>query len=159
MDDAFGMRTAEMAAAYGTCARRQIGAAVFDATGERFTWAANGPPAALPACIDTPCPAADIPAGRGNAATPCHGVHAEARALRRATFTPHTVYSTKAPCTACTLMLLDTPAQRIVFSVASNETTNRDLWVSAGREWIHHVEGAGDESRIHSPYTASEEAA
>lgn len=137
MTDARGMAAALTISSAGRCKRRQIGAALADENDYVLATAANGPPDCMASCFDKPCPAADIPAGQGNAATACYGVHAEIRALlrtddiRRA----RSLYSTKAPCTACTLALLQTGVQRIVFMTGSNETTNRDLWHAAGREW------------------------
>ena len=137
MSDARGMAAALAISSAGRCKRRQIGAAISDEDGYVLVVAANGPPDCMASCFDEPCPAADVPAGQGNATTACYGVHAEMRALvrmndaRRA----RSIYCTKAPCTTCTRTLLDTSIKRVIFMTASNETTNRDLWQAAGREW------------------------
>ena len=139
MNDAHGIAAALGVSTSGRCKRRKIGAAVCDASGRILGIGMNGTPDCMADCHEKPCPAADLPAGQGNAATACYGVHAEVRALLAAgnPRDAHTLYATKAPCTNCTLMMLQTGVRRIVFMTSSNETTNRDLWQGAGREWVH----------------------
>jgi deoxycytidylate deaminase len=129
------MKLAVLAAQQGTCPRRKIGACLYDANGEILGEGHNGVNG------ECACPGRDVPAGAGNAA--CYGIHAEVRALMQATEAGHkpsevaSCYSTKAPCTNCTLMLLATGCKKIVFQVDSNETLNKEIWIDAGREWIH----------------------
>lgn len=83
------------------------------------------------------CPAKGTQPGTGP--SDCFGMHAEIRALMDVSgwmrSSMHTIECTKAPCLACTRVLLGTPIQRVVFHIPSNETENRDLWLSYGRQW------------------------
>ena len=132
------MKLALFASEHGTCPRRKIGAVVYDVNGEILGIGHNGVEG------ECSCPGRDVPAGAGNAA--CYGIHAEVRALMEAFTTGYkpqdiaSCYSTKAPCTSCTLMLLATRCKKIVFRTNSNETLNKDVWTNAGREWVHQPE-------------------
>lgn len=125
----------------GTCPRRKIGAVLYDRNGEVLGEGWNGVDGVRDGVCD--CPGRHIPAGAGNAA--CYGIHAEVRALMQAmqNHAPAEIgscYSTKAPCTNCTLMLLATGCNKIVFKIESNETLNREIWLNAGRQWVHQPE-------------------
>ena len=117
----------------GTCARRQIGCALFKKDWQLLSTGFNGPLRGV-----CECPGKSVPAGAGNA--DCYGIHAEIRALLEVKHPNQIAYciSTKAPCKACTLALLGTTCENIYFLTASNETENRDLWEKAGRKWIHY---------------------
>lgn len=128
------LEVARELASAGRCPRRGIGCVIAGADGSILGAGSNGPPQSLGPCA---CPGRDVPAGAGTAV--CYGVHAEVRALVAAAAAfdrLHTVVSTKAPCTNCVLNLLETPVQVIIFETGSNETTNRDLWLAAGRNWV-----------------------
>ncbi len=121
----------------GRCKRRQIGCVLTDENGAILASASNAPPDQMQSCFDNPCPDADVPAGAGTA-TQCYAVHAEQRALMACDVSKlRKVFSTKAPCTSCTLMLLNTPCEEIAFVTDSNEKTNEKLWRDAGRKWTH----------------------
>lgn len=126
----FDLKTLETAIA--SCGRRKIAAIVSNDMGVQLGCGANGP-----LCGGCDCPARGTKPGTGPA--DCYGIHAEIRALFdvKPWLYPemHTIECTKAPCLACTRVLLGTPIQRIVFNIASNETENRDLWLAAGRVW------------------------
>ena len=129
------MKLAVLASERGTCPRRKIGAVVYDANGKILGEGHNGVDG------ECSCPGRDVPAGAGNAA--CYGIHAEVRALMQAFASgarPEDIascYSTKAPCASCVATLLATGCKKVVFRVASNETLNREIWLAAGREWVH----------------------
>ena len=135
MKIAGAMRAAQQASNDGTCQRRKIGAVVCDRDGNILGVGHNGTNG------ECSCPGRDVPAGAGNAA--CYGIHAEVRALMaafEAGAKPADIascYSTKAPCTSCTLLLLATGCSEIVFQKESNETLNRDIWLNAGRSWVY----------------------
>ena len=122
------------AAEAGTCARRKIGAAAYDADGNLLAAAANGRPACLGSCLDSPCPGADVPAGQGGA--DCRGVHAEERIFMTIPMGRiHTLASTKAPCTGCTLKAIEHGVKVIRFITPSNETKNAEIAKAAGVDW------------------------
>lgn len=127
-------------AAFGTCNRRQIGCVLVNEHGYTMMGGYNGPPRSLGSCREDEvhCPARDLPAGSGGAQTACYGVHAEVRALRHIGHDAaiHTIVCTKAPCLACTLLLLETSCQVIAFKTGSNETENKTVWEQAGRTWL-----------------------
>lgn len=120
------MRIALEASKAGTCARRKIGAAAFDADGELIGVAANGRPECMGSCLDVPCPGADVPAGAGTA--DCRAIHAEERlfmSIPRGRI--HTLYSTKAPCTGCTLKAIEHGVKVVRYAIESNETRNSEI--------------------------------
>ena len=134
--DEYYLKYAEIIAEdHGACRRRKIGCILTDIDHKPLALEANGRPDVLGSCMNDPCPDAHVPAGAG--AKGCYALHAEMKALMQCD--PEmvfTAYSTKAPCTACVISLLQTGCQRIVFRTASNEQTNRQLWEKAGRKWI-----------------------
>ena len=122
------------ASTHGTCARRKIGAAAYDEQGNLLGVAANGRPECLGSCLESPCPGANVPAGAGGA--DCRGVHAEERlfmSIPRGRI--HTIVSTKAPCTGCTLKSIEHGVKHIHFVTASNETKNAEIAREAGLSW------------------------
>lgn len=135
------MHAATEAAQAGTCARRKIGAAAFNIDGEVLGVAANGRPECLGSCLDSPCPGANVPAGAGGA--DCRGVHAEERlfmSIPRGRI--HALYSTKAPCTGCTLKAIEHGVKVIRFAIASNETRNAEIAADAGIDFALHEQSA-----------------
>lgn len=144
------LRLAIKLAQSGTCARRQVGCVVTTTDCVLVAFGYNGRPHALGDCRnDELCPDKNVPAGSGTGglSVACYGIHAEERALQmvigdRRAASVDTLYCSKAPCTRCVLQWLETSLKRIVFSTPSNETTNRELWEKAGREWVHLPECA-----------------
>jgi dCMP deaminase len=143
MNDQMLLDWADKVAKNGTCNRRQIGCVLVTAQGAMISSGHNGRPANIGNCLeDKFCPGREVPAEAGaTQAVACYGVHAEQRAVMAASKDDmwghiHTAFCSKAPCTQCVLLLLETPCVRIVVKTPSKETVNRELWVKAGREWI-----------------------
>ena len=59
--DATGIALAKVWATRGTCARRRVGAVLFDADGYQLAAGYNGPAAGEPHCTERPCPGAGWP--------------------------------------------------------------------------------------------------
>lgn len=139
-DDEYLMKCAEYMARNSRCRRRAIGCVLVDTDNVVIAHGFNGTPMSIESCIDVPCPDAEVEAGKGKGCK-CYGVHSEIRALMSlnddAKRRLHACYSNKAPCTTCVATLLETNCQKIVFRIPSNETDNKELWESAGREWVH----------------------
>lgn len=127
----------------GTCSRRKIGCIIVDKEGNILAEGFNGRPKSLGNCLEKPCPGANIPAGVGaTQKVACYGLHGEIRAMLRFSKLStirdiYAIFSTKAPCLSCVITLLETPCEYIVFSIASNETENKELWENQGRYWIN----------------------
>lgn len=125
----------------GTCARRAVGAALWDARGGELATGYNGPASGQPHCVDLDhrCPAADAPPG--TALSACEAIHAEANALLvcRDVSAVHTCYVTSSPCLDCVKLLANTGCRRIVFAdpyVHDDEARAR--WLRGiGRTWEH----------------------
>lgn len=117
--------------AKGNCHRRKIGCILYDKQGVIISTGYNGPLSG-----QCNCPGKHILAGAGGNVE-CYAIHAEMRALLTANslLKLHKCITNKAPCRACTLVLLGTSCQIIEFEIESNETENRKLWEKAGRIW------------------------
>lgn len=123
------------------CGRRKIAAVVLDDKDVILGDGVNGP-----LSCECMCPAKGTEPGSGP--SDCYGVHAEIKALLKVhgffdnLRACRTIVCTKAPCLACTRVLLGTPIRTIIFQIDSNETENREKWEAAGREWYHAQEKA-----------------
>lgn len=127
-----------------TCHRRSIGCLLVDKEGHVLSSGFNGSPLQIGNCKDdeTICPDRNLPAGAGtNKYVKCYGVHAEIRALKdcKNISDVYAMFSTKAPCLQCTLTLLTTPCELIVFEEPSNETLPKEIWVNSGFQWIQWI--------------------
>ena len=125
----------------GRCSRRKIACVITDKNGEILCYGYNGPPAPMESCLVNPCPGANVAPGQGaTEIVECYGIHSEIAAIielgkRGLLNKAHAIYCNKAPCRNCVPALIATPIKKIVFRIMSRETINRDLWLSAGREW------------------------
>jgi dCMP deaminase len=131
------LRMAELASQRGTCARRKVGCVLVDRYNHVLATGYNGVAAGRPHCIDAPCPGASYASGQGLHL--CEAVHAEQNALIqcRDTMTIETAYCTASPCVHCLRMLLNTSCKRIVFRELYPHAESANLWMAAGRDWIH----------------------
>jgi dCMP deaminase len=140
--DTWFLRLATVASQQATCVRRAVGCVLVDESKKILGVGFNGVPAGLPHCSEGhPCPGADRPSGQG--LDECFATHAEANALLqcRDVGKIHAVYSTTAPCIQCVKLLLNTSAQKIIFSEDYAHTAPKLLWESVGREWVHLKDG------------------
>lgn len=119
-----------------SCRKLKVGAVLVDKTNRIIGSGYNGTPRGLVHCLDKPCNGVDAPKG----ADLCEAVHAEANALLNC-HNPEGIYAlycTHAPCLRCTKTLLNTSCEAIVF--LDNERVEQpaqDLWLRAGRAWLH----------------------
>lgn len=136
------MEAAQYAALHGTCFRRSVGCVLVDQEGDIISSGHNGAPLLLGDCLndDSICPDRDVPAGQGMGKFCCFGIHAEIRALKdcKNISDIYMIYSTKAPCFQCVLILMTTPCQYIIFLTASVETTNKEFWEKVGGVWLNY---------------------
>jgi deoxycytidylate deaminase len=122
------------ASSFGTCKKRQIGAAAYSDDWKLIATASNGRPEPLGRCLDSPCPGAHEKAGSG--APGCYGVHAEEKIFARSQIgSIFALFSTKAPCLGCTLKAIDFGVREIYFITESTETANREVAEQAGLVW------------------------
>lgn len=139
--DEYGLEIAKTVATRATCSRRKVGCVFTDQRGRILSTGYNGQAPGEDHCIDRPCPGAK--ARSGTCLDLCEAAHAEINAL---SFCPdinkvYTIYVTTSPCNDCIKALLNTSAQRIVFSEEYTQEPNvaKARWLRAGREWIHHA--------------------
>lgn len=115
-DDVQGLALAQAAASSSQCVRRQVGAVVLDQYGTLVSAGANEAPgceAKCPRASSTAPPYSPYSTGPGS----CIAVHAEVRALLRASWGDlrgGTIYVTCDPCTDCAKIICDTPLARLV---------------------------------------------
>lgn len=130
--DEYFLRIAQVVASRATCIRRSVGCVLVDPDKHIIATGYNGLSVGEAHCIDVPCPHALNKSG-----TPCNAIHAENNALLQCHDTSriHTVYCTASPCIACTRLLLNTSAKRIVFIEEYPHKESMILWCSDNRLW------------------------
>lgn len=120
---------------------------LLDRSGHVIATGYNGVASGLPHCNEygrhvstkdypNACAAADAPSGQS--LDGCQAIHAEQNALLqcREVREIQTAYVTASPCMTCTKLLLNTGCKRIVYLEEYPHATAKDLWLSAGREWV-----------------------
>lgn len=130
------LEVAEVLAQRATCCKLKVGAVLVDRHHRIIGSGYNGVPRGLPHCIDEPCAGALAPKG----ADLCIAVHAEQNALLNCHDTEgvYACYVTHAPCLRCTKTLMNTSCEAIIFLNNDHvEEPARDLWLKAGRAWLH----------------------
>lgn len=120
-----------------SCARRSIGCVILGINGRRLFEMGlgyNGTPSSMENCKHhKTCPDAETPAGHGAfGRVRCFGMHAEHRAILDAWYRsslyggygPKNIWAcvcTKAPCTLCTSMLMETGCKVIIYDTEPND--------------------------------------
>lgn len=144
--DAWAMQLAQLTAQRSTCCRRAVGCVLLNEKGHVIATGYNGVAAGLPHCnehdptyefgLPYACPGAHAPSGTNLDA--CQAIHAEQNAMLQCknVYEIHTAYVTASPCITCTKLLLNTGCKRIVFVEEYPHEQAKDLWVSAGRDWV-----------------------
>lgn len=137
--DSYFVDMARLVARRATCARRAVGCVLVDVNNHVLATGYNGVARTRPHCIDSPCKGAHQPSG--TALHACEAIHAEANALIQCHDVDriHTCYCTASPCVQCLRLLLNTSCGRIVFAEQYPHSESRDMWISAGREWVHWI--------------------
>jgi dCMP deaminase len=149
--DEYFMRIAHEVAKRATCMRRHVGAVVvldkrILATGY------NGAPSGLPHCMETGCLRDEMNVPSGERTELCRGLHAEMNALLQGArhgvrMEGGTVYTTLAPCSLCSKMIINSGIKRVVAGIDYPETFGRDMLQAAGVELVtlrDEEEGAGE---------------
>jgi dCMP deaminase len=138
--DDWAMSIAKITAKQSTCKRRAVGAVLVNFKGHILATGYNGVASKQPHCIDAEhaCVGADTPIGVSS--DTCQALHAEQNALLQCKnmYDIHTAYVTLSPCITCCKLLLNTSCQRIVFLDEYPHGASKELWTSAGREWIKY---------------------
>lgn len=139
--DTYFLQMARLVASRTTCCRRAVGCVLVDARGHVLATGYNGVAAGLPHCnAHDPFHPTGYPFACGGASSPsgtnlegCEAIHAEQNAVLqcRDIWAIDTVYCTTEPCMTCTKLLLNTGAQRVVFSETYPHSRGRELWSRA----------------------------
>jgi dCMP deaminase len=134
---AYFMQLATRASEQSHCLRRKVGAVIVDSNLNIKALTYNGPARGRPHCDEGhPCHGVNLAPGQDR----CEGLHAEQSAVLAAGNTPDlfAIYVTEAPCFACAKFLLHTSIQTIyVPADADMQEHSKDLWLSAGRNWLN----------------------
>ena len=110
-----------------TCARRDVGCVLVNASHDVIAIGYNGGPRKSAHCKDEPCPGAGHASGTGLEL--CAAIHAEQNALLRCHGSEvHTAYVTASPCMHCVKMLVNTMCRRIVFLEEYSQLGARTYW-------------------------------
>lgn len=123
-----------------TCARRSVGCVLTNKYGRIISIGHNGVPKDFPHCTDVPCAGVSFPSGtRLNS---CESIHAEQNAIAfcHDIMDIDTCYTTTSPCESCLKQLLNTSCKRIVFFDEYTHPHSKEMWETAGREWVHYTE-------------------
>jgi dCMP deaminase len=130
------MRIAHEVARRATCLRRTVGAVVvldkrILATGY------NGAPSGLPHCGEVGCLRQELSVPSGERHELCRGLHAEMNALLQGArhgirMEGGTLYSTLAPCSLCSKMIINTGIRRVIAAVPYPDEFGREMLVQAG---------------------------
>lgn len=161
--DEWAIQLAQLTAQRSTCCRRAVGCVLLNEKGHVIATGYNGVAAGQPHCNDeatrginygpedehgvsipadveiwypNACKGATAPSGQS--LDDCQAIHAEQNAMLQCkdVYEIHTAYVTASPCVTCTKLLLNTSCQRVVFVEEYPHSQAKDLWESAGREWV-----------------------
>ena len=130
---------ADTLASRTTCCKLGVGCVLTGERGRIVGTGYNGVASGLRHCIDEPCAGGNTPKGSDL----CEAIHAEQNALMMVhdIYRIQHAYVSHAPCQRCTKMLLNTSCGTIIFKHAQGlEPQAQDLWLRAGRHWIHYGE-------------------
>ncbi|HED38366.1 MAG TPA: dCMP deaminase family protein [Ignavibacteria bacterium] len=131
------LEMAKLVSTRGTCIRRKVGCVLVDRHKHILSIGYNGVPSGSPHCIDSPCPGAKFPSGKGLEF--CEAIHAEQNALLQCSnmFGIDTCYVTCSPCAHCTKILLNTSCINIIFPKGEDypHSNAKTMWVKNGRLW------------------------
>ena len=133
--DEYFLAMAALVSLRATCRRRRVGCVLVDRHKHVLATGYNGVARGVAHCIDTACPGAGLPSGRG--LDLCEAIHAEQNALLQCRDAKEieTAYITASPCITCIKLFMNTGCKRIVFLEEYPHAAARNLWKG---EWIHH---------------------
>ena len=133
------LNIAKACATRSNCYRRVVGCVLVDSHDRILATGYNGVPHDFPHCQIGECPREGKESG--TSLNTCHAIHAEQNALLFCSDINKikSAYITVSPCLACTVMLLNTSCEQIIFADAyPNNDQARSLWIMSGRVWAHH---------------------
>ena len=138
-DDYF-MRIARDVSERSTCLRRYVGAVVV-LDKRILSTGYNGAPSGLPHCAEVGCLRNQLRVPSGERTELCRGLHAEMNALLQGArhgvrMDGGTLYSTLAPCSLCSKMLINTGILRVVAASDYPDTFAREMLSAAGVELV-----------------------
>jgi len=121
------LRLASIVALRSTCERRQVGCVLVDKYKHIIGTGYNGVASGQPHCIESKCPGASYPSGKG--LEKCEAIHAEQNAILQCKDVNAivTCYVTVAPCITCTKLLMNTSCKEIVF-LEEYPNSGKKLW-------------------------------
>ena len=133
--DEYFLAMAALVSLRATCRRRRVGCVLVDRHKHVLATGYNGVARGVAHCIDTACPGAGLPSGRG--LDLCEAIHAEQNALLQCRDAKEieTAYITASPCITCVKLFMNTGCKRIVFLEEYPHAAARNLWKG---EWTHH---------------------
>ena len=123
-----------------TCRRRRVGCVLVNGRNHILATGYNGVASGQTHCIDVACQGANQPSGSG--LDLCEAIHAEQNALLQCSdvYSIDTCFTTTSPCIQCVKLLLNTSCKTIVFGLDYSQQRPKELWLQAGRNWIHYSE-------------------
>lgn len=134
--DEYFMDIARLAAARSNCYRRKVGCVLVDSHNRILSTGYNGVPRGFPHCKPGTCPRENQDSGTNLQL--CLGVHSEINAIIQCRDTDkiHKAYITDSPCLQCTLALMNTFCQEIIFDRKyPDDGTPQRIWTEHGRWW------------------------
>ena len=137
--DEYFMNMAKLAATRGNCYRRQVGCVLVDASNHILATGYNGIPRGYEHCEIGKCPRENMEPGSNLHI--CLAVHAEINALMQCRDVDKIdrVYVTHSPCLNCTVVLLNTWANGIIFAENyPGDGTPEKIWTKQSRIWRQH---------------------
>ena len=145
--DEYFMRIAHEVAQRATCMRRSVGAVVV-LDKRILSTGYNGAASGLPHCAETGCIREQLNVPSGERTELCRGLHAEMNAMLQGArhgvrMEGATLYSTLAPCSLCSKMLINTGIVRVVAAVDYPDTFAREMLNEAGVELVVRRDGSG----------------
>ena len=147
--DEYFMRIAHEVATRSTCLRRQVGAVVV-LDKRILSTGYNGVPSGLPHCAEVGCLRDQLNVPSGERHELCRGLHAEMNALLQGaryglSMQGAMLYSTHAPCSLCTKMIINTGIVRVVAAAAYPDGFAREMLDQAGVEFVQMEWKAAEE--------------
>ena len=134
--DEYFMRIAHEVATRSTCLRRQVGAVVV-LDKRILSTGYNGVPSGLPHCAEVGCLRDQLNVPSGERHELCRGLHAEMNALLQGaryglSMQGAMLYSTHAPCSLCTKMIINAGIRTIVYLSGYADAMSEEMLNQAG---------------------------
>lgn len=138
--DEYFLKMAKLVGSRSNCYRRHVGCVLVDSNNLVLSTGYNGVPSGFPHCKIGECPRME----RGKDLHICVAIHAEQNALMQCAdiYKIKKAYITESPCLTCTVMLLNTSCEEIIFEkfYPGSEKSERAC-IDSNRKWtqIRHT--------------------